>query len=65
MRLSESNEGWVVGFEDETWWSRLVLPSMHAWSADGEPSRLVQRSTTKDDPDPKANLLLRALPTRA
>ncbi|MDQ4063012.1 MAG: hypothetical protein M3122_03755 [Actinomycetota bacterium] len=55
MRLSESNKGWVVGFEDETWWSRLALPSMHhAWSADGEPSRLVQRSITKkDDPDPK------------
>ncbi len=43
-----------MGFEDETWWSRLALPSMHAWSADGEPSRLVQRSITKDDPDPKA-----------
>jgi hypothetical protein len=54
MRLSESNEGWVVGFEDETWWSRLALPSMHTWSADGEPWRLAQRSITKDDPDPKA-----------
>ena len=43
-----------MGFEDETWWSRLALPSMHAWSVDGEPSRLVQRSTTKDEQDPKA-----------
>ena len=54
MRLSEGNEGWTVGFEDETWWSRLALPSMHAWCTDGEPSRLVQQSITKDDPDPKA-----------
>jgi len=56
MRLSEDNEGWVVGFEDEVWWSRVALPSMHAWSSGdgGEPLRLVQRSVAKDDPDPKA-----------
>lgn len=55
MRLSEGNEGWVVGFEDETWWKQGgALPSMHAWSADGEPSHLVQHSVDKDDPDPKA-----------
>jgi transposase len=44
----------VVGFEDETWWSRLALPSMHAWGEDEEPLRLVQQSVAKDDPDPKA-----------
>ena len=44
----------MVGFEDETWWSRLALPSAHAWAEDGKPLRLVQRSATKDDPDPKA-----------
>ena len=54
IRLAVGNPDWAVGFEDETWWSRLALPSMHAWSADGEPSRLPQRSATKDDPDPKA-----------
>jgi hypothetical protein len=43
-----------VGFEDEVWWSRVALPSLHAWSEDGEPPRLVQRSAAKDDPDPKA-----------
>lgn len=43
-----------MGFEDEVWWSRFALPSMHTWSADGEPLRLLQRSITKDDPDPKA-----------
>ncbi len=43
-----------VGFEDEVWWSRLALPSMHAWSADGEPLPLVQRAVVKDEPDPKA-----------
>jgi len=43
-----------VGFEDEVWWSRFALPSMHTWSVDGKPSRLVQQSAAKDDPDPKA-----------
>jgi hypothetical protein len=52
--LAEGNPGWVVGFEDEVWWSRFALPPLHAWSADGKPARLVQRSVPKDDPDPKA-----------
>jgi hypothetical protein len=43
-----------VGFEDETWWSRTALPSMHAWGDGGQPLRLVQRSVDKGDPDPKA-----------
>ncbi len=54
IRLAAANDGWVVGFEDETWWSRVALPSLHAWSEDGEPSRLLQQSVAKDDPDPKA-----------
>ena len=44
----------MVGFEDETWWSRLALPSVHAWSEKGEPPRLERHSVAKDDPDPKA-----------
>ena len=43
-----------MGFEDETWWSRFALPSLHAWSENGEPSRLIQQSVAKDDLDPKA-----------
>ena len=54
MRLAASDPGWAVGFEDETWWSRSALPSSRAWSVDGKPLRLVQRSVAKDDPDPKA-----------
>ena len=54
IRLAEGNPEWAVGFEDEVWWSRFALPSLHARSADGEPARLVQRSAPKDDPDPKA-----------
>jgi len=43
-----------VGFEDECWWSRLARPSLHGWSEEGNPMRLVQHSVSKDDPDPKA-----------
>ena len=55
IRLAEENPGtWAVGFEDETWWSRVALPSLHAWGEDGKPPRLAERSVAKGDPDPKA-----------
>jgi hypothetical protein len=51
----------VLGFGDETWWSRLAQPALHTWT--DEPLRLVAQSVAKDDPDPKAlacyGLLLR------
>lgn len=54
-----------MGFADETWWSRLARPALHAWSEDG-PLRLVAQTVAKDDPDPKAlacyGLLLREGP---
>src|SRR5215210_6898393 len=54
MRLTELNDDWVLGFEDEVWWSRLALPSLHSFSEKGKPLRLKQQSVAKDDPDPKA-----------
>lgn len=54
MRLSELDDDWVLGFEDEVWWSRLARPALHSFSEEGEPLRLVEQSVAKDDPDPKA-----------
>lgn len=54
IRLAQSHPDWVIGFEDETWWSRLARPRAHAWTNDGEPLRLVEQSVDKNDPDPKA-----------
>ncbi|MBA3474882.1 MAG: transposase [Rubrobacter sp.] len=55
MRLAERNPEWVLGFEDEVWWSRVALPKLHGWSSEeGEPPRLTQHSVAEDDPDPKA-----------
>jgi hypothetical protein len=53
IRLAEAHPDWVLGFQDETWWSRLALPAVHAW-AGSEPLRLVERQVPPSDPDPKA-----------
>jgi transposase len=54
IRLAASDPDWVLGFEDEVWWSRVALPALHAWSAAAEGMRLLERSVSKNDPDPKA-----------
>jgi transposase len=32
IRLAARRPEWVLGFEDETWWSRLAQPSQHVWT---------------------------------
>jgi hypothetical protein len=65
MRLAASHPEWVLGFEDETWWSRFARPSLFAWAPDDRPLRLIEQSLAKGDPDPKAlaayGILLRFL----
>jgi transposase len=53
MALAEQRPDWAVGFADETWWSRLARPALHAWTEDA-PLRLVEQTVTKADPDPTA-----------
>ena len=53
IRLASSHPEWVLGYQDECWWSRRALPAMHAWSDDG-PLRLVEREVPTGDTDPKA-----------
>jgi transposase len=54
IRLAASHPEWVLGYQDECWWSRLALPALHAWAAEGTPLRLVERAVPKGDTDPKA-----------
>jgi DDE superfamily endonuclease len=54
LRLAEAHPDWVVGFADETWWSRLARPALHTWSGPEGPLRLEELEAEKDDPDPKA-----------
>ncbi len=61
IRLAAAQPGWVLGFGDEIWWTRLAQPSLHTWS--DHPLRLAEQSVAIGDPDPKAltchGLLLR------
>ena len=52
--MAESSPDWVIGFEDETWWSRLARPNLHAWSAADQNLRLIEQSVPKEDKSPKA-----------
>jgi DDE superfamily endonuclease len=55
MEVAAANpETWAVGFLDECWWSRVALPTLSSFSAEGKPLRLIQQSVAKDDPEPKA-----------
>jgi transposase len=66
IRLAASHPRWVLGFQDEVWWSRLARPSLRTWEDGDDCLRLVEQTVAKDDPDPKAlacyGLLLRADP---
>jgi hypothetical protein len=50
--LAAPHPDWVLGFADETWWTRVSQPSLHSWAE--EPQRLLEQTVAKDDPDPKA-----------
>ncbi len=54
MRLASTHPDWVLGFEDEVWWSRVSQPSVSAWTPTSQPLRLVEQSVARTDPDPKA-----------
>ena len=53
MALAGERADWAVGYEDETWWSRVARPALHAWT-DGASLRLAEQTVTRSDPDPKA-----------
>jgi transposase len=54
IRLARQHPDWLLGFEDEVWWSRLARPALSAWQDDDHPLRLVAQTVARDDPDPKA-----------
>ena len=54
IRLAQAHPDWLLGFEDEVWWSRLAHPALHAWQDDDQPLRLVEQTVARDDPEPKA-----------
>jgi len=53
IRLSASHPEWVLGFEDEVWWSRVAQPALRAWT-DGPPMKVQLLTSDPSDPDPDA-----------
>jgi hypothetical protein len=54
MRLAQAHPTWVLGFEDEVWWSRLAQPEQHRWVGEGERTRLQEVERAKEDKQAKA-----------
>ncbi len=53
IRLAERHPDWVLGFQDEVWWSRLARPGLHAWAGE-EPMRLHEPAADAGDHAPQA-----------
>jgi hypothetical protein len=53
IRLAERHPDWVLGFQDEVWWSRLARPGLHAWAGE-EPMRLQEPAADAAGAGPKA-----------
>ena len=53
MALALGHPDWVLGFQDEVWWSRLAQPNLQTWT-DDKPLRLLQNEPDRHDPEPKA-----------
>ena len=49
-----AERGWAIGYQDETWWSRLSQPQLHSWAPQATPLQLQELERRKDDPDPSA-----------
>src|SRR5919112_2349916 len=51
IELANDNAGtWAIGYQDECWWSRVAQPTLHSFSEEGKPLRLIEHSVAKDDP---------------
>jgi transposase len=54
IALAEAHDDWVVGYQDEVWWSRFAQPQMYAWAPGAQPIRLVERIAEKTETEPRA-----------
>jgi len=53
IALAAQHSEWVLGFIDETWWSRVAQPALHAWAAE-PPLRLLEQAVPQGNAEPKA-----------
>jgi hypothetical protein len=50
IRLATTHPAWALGFADEVWWSRVAHPAVRAWTATGQPWRLVEQAVATGEP---------------
>ena len=50
MARAAERHDWLLGFPDETWWSRLSRPGMALWGKEGQPPRLVGGAVPPGEP---------------
>jgi hypothetical protein len=43
----QTHPDWLLGFEDEVWWSRVTQPRLHTWAEPDQPLRLVEQTVAK------------------
>ena len=51
--LALGHPDWVLGCQDEVWWSRYAQPHLQTWT-DDKPLRVLQNELDRHDPEPKA-----------
>lgn len=54
IRLAQRHPDWLLGFEDEVWWSRRAVPVLHTWTDADQRLHLVEQPVAKKsttDPD--------------
>ena len=49
--MVQQHADWILGFEDETGWSRFAQPRLSTWTDLDQPLRLVEQVKPADDPD--------------
>jgi transposase len=52
--MAQARPTWLLGYQDETWWSRVARPPLSAWAEPQRPFRLTEVAVADDDPGPKA-----------
>lgn len=52
--MALSHQEWLLGFEDETWWSRFEQPKLYAWAREECPLRLIEQVKARSDKQAKA-----------
>jgi hypothetical protein len=64
MALALGHPDWVVGFQDEVWWSRLAQPNLHTWT-EAKPLRQVAYLRATANVSGPFPIRLRGLPSPA